>query len=277
MKVIDAVRREIDFDEYKLRFASEKDCSQFISESCIVRENEVVKAVYLELGDEIDSSELVRGLKSIKYDTGYRTLGLKSTSRVFGFQPRLTIRRDYCSATRLAKEQPDIHKLVTDFAIKAEEYYQKYNPHLHQKHEQVTSKVLPEYMIKSSVFTSGIINKDNQLMYHFDKGNFKDVWSNMLVFKHRIEGGYLAVPEYDMCFELKHNSLFMFDGQGLLHGVTPFKKKTPDSFRYSVVYYSMQQMWNCEPLGSELERIRKKKTERERKRVQLHKDFHEKG
>jgi hypothetical protein len=34
-----------------------------------------------------------------------------------------------------------------------------------------------------------------------------------------------------------------------------------------VVYYSMRQMWRCEPLGAELARIRKLKTERERQRA----------
>ena len=36
---------------------------------------------------------------------------------------------------------------------------------------------------------------------------------------------------------------------------------------YSVVYYSLEQMWKCEPLGDEVERIRNVKTQREIKRL----------
>lgn len=129
-----------------------------------------------------------------------------------------------------------------------------------------------DYVIQDSAFTSGIINKNNPLKYHFDRGNFVDVWSNMLVFKHRIEGGFLSCPEFDIGFELKHNSLLMFDGQGILHGVTPIKRHGPESYRYSIVYYSMRQMWQCRPLGEEIDRIRKKKTERERKRLEREKN-----
>lgn len=60
----------------------------------------------------------------------------------------------------------------------------------------------------------------------------------------------------------------MFDGQGLLHGVTPIFKKTARAVRYSIVYYSMRQMWNCLPITDELIRIRKKKAERETKRLE---------
>lgn len=274
MKTIEKTKRDLPLEDYKQRFAQERDFSELIQESTTVTENGKVMIVYLELGDALDSTALTNGLRSIKYDTGYRTLGLKSTSRTLGFQPRLTIRRDYCTATRLATEQPDVHALVCDFAAQADAYYRQYNPDLHTQHEEKTKNVLAEYTIKNSVFTSGIINKDNQLMYHFDKGNFDEVWSNMLVFKHRISGGYLAVPQYDIGFELKKNSLFMFDGQGLLHGVTPFKKHGPEAYRFSIVYYSLRQMWNCEPIDDELIRIRHKKAERERKRVQLHKEFH---
>ena len=137
------------------------------------------------------------------------------------------------------------------------------------KHAEVTGeKVLGEYKIPKTPFTSGIVNKDNQLKYHFDTGNFKEVYSAMLVLKRDIAGGHLSIPEFDMGIELKNNSLFMFDGQGLLHGVTPIFKKTARAVRYSIVYYSMRQMWNCLPITDELIRIRKKKAERENNRVE---------
>lgn len=90
-----------------------------------------------------------------------------------------------------------------------------------------------------------------------------------MVFKGDVTGGGLNVPEYDIHFTLADHSLLMFDGQGLLHGVTPFKLTKPGGYRYSIVYYSLRQMWNCLPPNAEVNRIRKLKTEREFKRAGL--------
>jgi hypothetical protein len=67
----------------------------------------------------------------------------------------------------------------------------------------------------------------------------------------------------------------MFDGQSVLHGVTPITKTNPDAVRYSIVYYSLQQIWNCLPLSEEVARIRNLKTKRERARAkgEVHEAF----
>ncbi len=88
----------------------------------------------------------------------------------------------------------------------------------------------------------------------------------MIVFKDGIKGGYLAMPEYDISVECKNGAAFFFDGQKILHGVTPIEKTKLAATRYSVVYYSLQQMWSCLPLGMEIERIKKLRSDREMKR-----------
>ena len=85
----------------------------------------------------------------------------------------------------------------------------------------------------------------------------------MVVFKGGVSGGFLSLPEYRAGVELKDNSLFMFDGQSILHGVTPIKKHNPNSYRYSIVYYSLRQMWKCLTIDEEVIRIRQRKTKRE--------------
>jgi hypothetical protein len=266
MNKIAVERRAIDLSAYKLRSAQESDYDALITESAEIYEDGRLMIVYLEL--DTDPAPIVEALQRVKYVNDFRTDGLPTNSRTFGFLPRNPLRRDFCTATSLAKENPADHALICDYAERVcDRYYELYNPELYQRHKAATQKhVVGEYRIKQSVFTSGIINYNNPLKYHFDSGNFADVWSNMLVFKHKTSGGYLSVPEYGIGFELKHNSLLMFDGQGLLHGVTPIRKHAPDGFRFSVVYYSLRQMWNCAPLDDELIRIRKVKTERERKR-----------
>lgn len=78
------------------------------------------------------------------------------------------------------------------------------------------------------------------------------------------------MPEFGLGFEIKNSSLLIFDGQSILHGVTPIRRESENSYRYTVVFYTLLQMWKCEPLDKELARIRKIKTEREQKRTQQH-------
>ncbi len=91
----------------------------------------------------------------------------------------------------------------------------------------------------------------------------------MPVFKSGIKGGHLALPEYGLGVELKDNSIFMFDGQSIMHGVTPIKYESPLSYRFSVVYYSLKRIWQCLEIDAELARIRQKKTKREKERVNM--------
>jgi hypothetical protein len=116
------------------------------------------------------------------------------------------------------------------------------------------------------MYTSGIINENNPLKYHFDAGNFKGTWSAMFGFRKKTEGGYLSLPEIEIGIEIKNNSLLLFDGQSLLHGVTPIKMLEKDSKRYTIVYYSLQQMWNCKPIDDEIIEQRKIRNEIEKKK-----------
>lgn len=266
MKTIQAYRHRIEVDQFRSREAKRDDCSQFITENCQVLENGELKIVYVKLETQMPS--LVDALKNITYQNSYRSGGLPTVSRIFGFSPRSTLRKDFCAITSMAQEFPIQHAEICKGAKVVSDIYMHYNPELFTKHLQTSQeKVLPSWHLEDSPFTSGIANKDNQLRYHFDTGNFKDVWSGMLVFKNQVEGGFLSVPEYDLCFKLDDHSALLFDGQGLLHGVTPFKKLGPNAYRYSIVYYSLRQMWNCLEPSGELKRIRKIKTEREFKRA----------
>jgi len=123
--------------------------------------------------------------------------------------------------------------------------------------------------MEGTPFTSGIVNKNNPLKYHHDSGNFKNVLSNMIVLKRGVKGGRLSCPEYDIKFECDDNCVVIFDGAQILHGVTPIiKPEGEETYRYSVVYYSLEQMWKCDSVNEEVKRIRKVKKEREFKRIQ---------
>ncbi len=254
MKILTLRRKVLNKKDFVKRSAKEEDTLNLITEPTILKDAETgqIKAIYDVL--QIDTAEVVKALRMIRYSKGKRARGLVSTSRIFGYKPRSEMRQDFCSSTSLSKEAPKEHNAVTLLGLKLEEYYKMWDPENYAKHKNATE--------------SQIINKNNPLKYHFDTGNFRDVYSMMIVFKGGVEGGYLSLPEYDVKFQLPNNSLFMFDGQGILHGVTPIKYTSPIGYRFSIVYYTLKRMWQCLEIGEEIDRIRKTKTTRERTRME---------
>jgi hypothetical protein len=208
-------------------------------------------------------------VKTIDYEETTRTNGLKTRSAIFGFSPRVTMRKDFCSATAMSRNFPKQHHVICGFAQELIKIYQTHFSETLERHYQHCNlKVKDEWKLPGTPFTSGIVNKNNPLKYHHDAGNFKNVLSNMIVLKRGVAGGHLACPEFDLKFKCDDNHVVIFDGAQILHGVTPIiKPEGDDCYRYSVVYYSLEQMWNCENINEEVKRIRKVKKEREFKRI----------
>lgn len=260
-------RRELDLRDFKERSPMPSDVTQEIEKSTIIYDADSgdLAIIYLRLDDDI--SALMAALQRVHYQHTQRANGLDTYSRIFGHQPRALPRRDFCTTASLAAEDEAAHALVCSYGREVATYYLRYHPDKFVDHAALTDKVLSEWRLKSSPFTSGIINRNNALRYHFDSGNFTGVWSNMIVLRDGATGGMLCCPDYDVRFVLPHNSLLMFDGQSLLHGVTPIELESPDSVRFSVVFYSLKQMWNCLPVTDELIRARKRRTDREKRRL----------
>lgn len=263
----DVQKRELDFNQYIRRSAQESDYNRLIDHSIIVKDIEGRPViVYLEV-PELPSVYMVNRLKSYYFDMDKRTQGLVSRSKTFGYAPRETIRRDFCSSAALARQDPDGHNYICKFGALLSKFYEKYCPDTFQMHMGLTTKrILDDWRIDDSPFTSGIINKNIALKYHLDAGNIHDVYSNMVCFKKDCSGGSLAIPEYNIGLEIKNKSILLFDGQKILHGVTPFRLTSLEAYRYTLVYYTLKSMWACKPVDEELTRIRQKKLEREVRR-----------
>jgi hypothetical protein len=268
MKQVLLKRKDIDHTKFVRRSALETDFETLIKDDVIAVDADTKEVIFVHAKLPFNPERVLWALDRVKYQTNDRSRGLRTTSRIFGYSPRITYRKDFCSTTSLAVEQPAEHAAVCHYGQLISGLYSELAPEMYEQHKQILeAKVLDEWAIKETPFTSGIINKNNPLKYHFDSGNFKGVYSCMAVFKKDIRGGYLSMPEYGVGVSLPHNSVFMFEGQSVLHGVTPITKISNDATRYSIVYYSLQQIWNCLPLTDEVARIRNKKTEREQHRL----------
>ncbi len=274
MKRIDVSARIIDVKDLKRRHAIEEDAEILIDEDVIIYEDGIPILLYMQI-DWIDTTDLLNACKKIKYVTDTRLPkkykpGMVTRSAIFGYKPRVPLRNDFCSATSLSKNQPEEHAKLVSFAAELMHVYETYFPEVFAMHkEMVEEKVKREWVIADSVFTSGIVNFNNPLPYHHDTGNFKNVLSNMVAFRNGISGGYLVLPEYNIKLKIADNTLSIFDGQKIVHGVSSFKKYKQDAYRYTIVYYSLEQMWKCEKINDEVQRIRNVRVEREKKRANL--------
>ena len=261
MQYLNVKAKNLNIKEYRDRSATQEDCETLIDQDTTLLVDGKPVCVYIEkVPDKVD--DLFDCLTRIKYDTTTRTSGLITSSKIFGYAPRNAIRNLPCRAVGLASSQPRENEILKKFADIAARIYSEPNQDLSIKHKKMTEdNVIKQYKMSGSMFTSGIVNHNNPLKYHFDTGNYIGVWSAMFAFKRDVEGGYLSFPEYGIALKTSHASLSMFDGQSILHGVTPIKKMKPTAVRYTIVYYSLKSMWSCETPQGEIERMRNKRLE----------------
>jgi len=283
MQRIDLVRREITPKEWLKKSPAESDTEIVYSEPgvyCLDGKPviiygrflsyfySVLRAVQnLNYNQEVRSSDMDRvGDRKMSQAARARQLG---ESRTFGFRPRVPYNpsANFCGVSSCCEEQPAVHEEICAFGQVLDHYYEKWAPETAAAHWAALRKVRSEWIIPGTRFTSGIVNKNNPLKYHLDRGNLHGVMSCMAVFKNLVEGGNLSIPEFNAKWLLDDHTYFLFDGQSFIHGVTPVKPMNKNGYRYSIVYYALRAMQKCGSPTEELARCRKEKMERERRRV----------
>lgn len=267
MRYLDATPRDIDPKALQRRSAKDSDCEAIITDDCAVRIDGQPKIVYLSRMTHPSIERAREAVQRVKCQTSTRTGGLVTTSRIFGYAPRNVLRGHPCRATSMAIDHPTEHAAICGAATAIDSVYKSLFPEVHERHRETASAVREQWMIPGSVFTSGIVNYNNPLQYHFDSGNFSQVCSAMIGFRHKTQGGHLACPELGVAFEIGDRSLILFDGQKLLHGVTPIRRLAEDAFRFTIVYYSLKQMWNCDTVRGEVDALRERRTKTEQRKA----------
>jgi 2-oxoglutarate-Fe(II)-dependent dioxygenase family protein len=236
------------------------DWDQTIGGPCdIYREGKLILSVreFNAMDPNLRAARLAA--KQLLYPKSTRTSGLETQSRIFGFSPRVAIRNDFCSKTSMATDFPEAHEVFRKTGELIAPYYAGSFPEVYEANKVEMETVLPEWRF-TELFTGGIVNKNNALAYHYDSGNFKNVLSCMLLFKESVRGGELVFPKWRIALDLPNASLTMFDGQAILHGVSPIQRLNRNAYRYTIVFYALRAMRECLPYDEELRRARLVKT-----------------
>ncbi len=229
---------------------------------------------FMAVPDAYPASVLESALRKLRFATSYRTDGLQSHSCTFGYQPRIPLRRDYCSVADSAISTPVEHKVLIDYGRTSAMLYSRHLPELFRaQHDTVVASVGECWRENGVHFTSGIANDKNVLAYHCDAGNFPDTLSTMYTLTRDMgeKSGMLVIPEYKIALSFTGFELLIFNGARYMHGVTPIKSLNKNSMRYSVVYYALKSMAKCGTPEEELQRIREVKTARASRRTEASK------
>jgi len=191
-----------------------------------------------------------------------RTWGIPTQSSVFGTMPRLPLRVDYCRYSAKSKEEKANYKLAFELGKIICEIYKNSLPEEYENAvTQTLGSVHKDWLpVEGLPFTTCNFNINHAIKYHRDTGNVKNTFSNVLILKKEVIGGYLVCPELGITFEQADRALIIFNGQKIVHGVSPVKFLNKGSYRSSVVFYILEQMKHCYPYQQELERVAKRKT-----------------
>jgi hypothetical protein len=257
MEIINAQKLDGNFEHYLKKIPKKTECDRIIKNDTIIQENGEVIIIYKILtADQI--AKVKRLVKNTKYSKSARSNGIPTQSAIFGSLPRVPYRNDYCRITADTKTQRKIAYEILEFSKIIDDVYKDLLPAQHELNLQIVrSNVEQDYIIKDTPFTTINFNVNHAIKYHRDTGNFKDVYSNVLIIKEDVIGGHLICPEYNIGFEQSDGALILFNGQNIIHGVTPIKQISDKGFRASCVFYSLATMKNCYPYEAELERIKK--------------------
>lgn len=201
------------------------------------------------------ASEIAESLRYVTWeDAGFtkettagRLSGLAIAHNTFGFSAPVPMRRRYgCSRSQFNVRYPKAWELIQQFALVAEDTFRIHASEVHDiTARRVRDTIAAPWLIAGTPWTGGIINRTAALPYHTDKSNISSSWSAMLVCRRDVAGGLLHLADYNVYLAVPHGSITIFDGQSVVHGVTPLRITRPGGFRYSLVSYAKNEMACC--------------------------------
>lgn len=185
-------------------------------------------------------------IKDIKYNK-------RIASNVYGYFDKWTIFQKHIFKT--LKMKPPFPVRVTRFTTEFPEKWEKMIPLIRDIDRQY-KKLVPgpykfqkkcadetAYRIADTAFTTITTNLNTQMGCHYDSGNLKESFGNLVVIeKGKYEGGYTVFPQYKVAADVRTGDFLAMDVHSL-HGVTAIKPKTEDAQRLSIVCYLREGVW----------------------------------
>ncbi len=262
----------VDVTEYGKRKVSYKDYDRdkIIREETRIELEDARPVIYCKI--ENIPQDLRSALQGVKYSESFRGNGTKSEgAALFGSVPRHHRRGNFCKRGVLSK-MPLQAKVLEELAQIMSATLQKYFPSYYHLADRLPKSNNPKWFIQprlfmaNSVYTSGIVNYNNPIGYHYDTANMSGVFSTMLVLRNGMDGGYLVLPKYRIAIECKDGYAVIFDGKKIMHGVSELipNEMVEKPYRISIVVYITKSLTACEEtFEKEMERYRNRSEEKQ--------------
>jgi hypothetical protein len=215
-----------------------------------------------ELGALRSAFRLYRGIAE---RTGHATVsrvgGSRTDTSTFGFaatQPLL--RRMACRPCGGALVAPAPHAAICEAATYLNRELRRIYPERERDDSaRARDRILPDWFLGDSYWTSGVLNFNSPIAYHYDANNLP-CWSAMVVVRRGMRGGHLHLPAYDVVLPCRDGDVVFFPGYSTLHSVTPMRRVEHDAYRFTAVYYTIKRMESCGPAEDQLAISRRRRT-----------------
>lgn len=195
---------------------------------------------------------------------GNRLSGIVNSNLTFGTSAPAALRRRWgCQSSGFDRDHGHITEMIVEALGIGLAMLELHAPLAHKVTVEAATEAIPAlWRLRDLPWTSGVINRTSALPYHRDSGNLKETWSAMLGARRDIEGGHLHLADYDVWLGIPHGSVCIFDGQSVLHGVSPIHPVSRRAIRYTIVAYAKAAIRNCcDNHQDEVLRAKKKATE----------------
>jgi hypothetical protein len=250
--------------------------SLVINETACIVDADLDEVVAVQiLGEQQLASAIAQQLRHVtqweRVGNEGRLSGISVEHNTFGYAAPAPLRSRWaCTRCRFDRNYPDAAELIYDFVYTAERRFREHAPDAYRQSAEAVLEAVPNaWLIRGTPWTSGIINNTAALPFHKDSGNIRGSWSAMIACRHGIDGGMLYLADYDVYLAVPHGSISIFDGQSVLHGVTPFTVTSHDAWRYTLVAYAKSGMKSCAPNpADEVERAAIRATDADRRKAE---------
>lgn len=219
------------------------NCENSISKSCVMFEG---SNFIMNYNKGFFGEEIAEPFYNHKYPKSARLSGIGSNSEIFGYAPRDFIKGFPGRMCKFNTNNQKAYQILLGLGHIITKFYKDKLPEQFEQHKKALEQIPECWRMPGTVFTSGIINCSNKLIYHTDNGNMPGCYSAMVTFRRNVSGGYLHLPEFDAIIKNESGSLLIFDGAKVLHGVTPFIGKKKDFKRITIVFYVLKNLKTCE-------------------------------
>ena len=263
---VEARKHEVDLERFRGAYADERHVGRMVAEPCAVHieGEEHPSAVYVDLEERLRRA--VAALRrSVRDEAARAGCGRLAHVRVRAEADRAGARR--CAGRRSWRRRLRRRRGDRRAGRGGRGHLPAAEPGAVRRARGTAAKVLPEWRLGGAACSrAGSSTATTSCRTMTTEGTSPSAGAACSSSSGRARGGELVCPELDLCFRLRDHSLFMFDGQAILHGVSPFRRDAPGRLPLLIVFDSLQQMWRCDPKDESVALAPRRRTERERAR-----------